>query len=235
MGDLLGVPLIFAFSAGMLATVNPCGFAMLPSFVAYYLGADEAGFGETPVPARLLQGLAVGLTVTLGFLLVFSMVGLVLGLGGRALLRWLPWAALAVGIGLVLLGVRLLLGKAVVISLPSLVGNVRRRGFRPMFLYGIGYAVASLSCTLPIFLVVVGGSLAAVGLVAAIATFVAYGLGMGTVLMALAVGAAVFRGLVAQRLRVLLPCVERLSALLLVAAGGYLIYYQATAGLVLTR
>ena len=34
-GNLAALPLAWAFSAGMLATVNPCGWAMLPSYGAY--------------------------------------------------------------------------------------------------------------------------------------------------------------------------------------------------------
>ncbi len=34
----------FSFSAGMTAFFNPCGFAMLPAYVSYYLGQEgEAG------------------------------------------------------------------------------------------------------------------------------------------------------------------------------------------------
>ena len=31
------LPLGFAFAAGMVATVNPCGFVMLPTFLTVYL------------------------------------------------------------------------------------------------------------------------------------------------------------------------------------------------------
>ena len=30
-----------AFGAGLLATVNPCGFALLPGFLSFYLGGSE--------------------------------------------------------------------------------------------------------------------------------------------------------------------------------------------------
>ena len=32
-------PLGFAFAAGMAAAVNPCGFAMLPAYLALYMGS----------------------------------------------------------------------------------------------------------------------------------------------------------------------------------------------------
>ena len=35
----------YAFAAGMLATLNPCGFTLLPAYLSYYLGRadDEEG------------------------------------------------------------------------------------------------------------------------------------------------------------------------------------------------
>ena len=34
--------LALAFSAGMVATVNPCGFALLPAYLSYFLGLEDA-------------------------------------------------------------------------------------------------------------------------------------------------------------------------------------------------
>ncbi|MGD9755164.1 MAG: cytochrome c biogenesis protein CcdA, partial [Acidimicrobiia bacterium] len=36
-----GAPLALAFAAGMLATVNPCGFAMLPAYLSYFVGLED--------------------------------------------------------------------------------------------------------------------------------------------------------------------------------------------------
>jgi cytochrome c biogenesis protein CcdA len=90
-----------------------------------------------------------------------------------------------------------------------------------MFVYGVAYALASLGCTLPIFLVAVGTALA-VGPVGSLVLFVAYGLGL--VLTAVALGAALFRGIVSTSLRRVLPYVQQVSALLLVVAGDYLLW-----------
>ena len=46
-----------------------------------------------------------------------------------------------------------------------------------IFLFGVSYAIASISCTLPIFLVVVFGTLSRTNFVSGLATFVAYGWG----------------------------------------------------------
>ena len=100
----------------------------------------------------------------------------------------------------------------------------RRTNYRNVFLFGIAYAVGSLSCTLPIFLVVVGGSLASQGPAASFGQFIIYALGMGAILIAVTIGSALFRGSVAKWLRQAMPYVHRVSAMFLVAAGAYLIY-----------
>ena len=55
-------PISIAFVAGGLATLNPCGFPLLPAFLSFYAGADEARLPRAP--SRVLQGLFVGLLVT---------------------------------------------------------------------------------------------------------------------------------------------------------------------------
>jgi cytochrome c-type biogenesis protein len=100
-----------------------------------------------------------------------------------------------------------------------------QRNLRNVFLFGIAYATGSLSCTLPIFLVVVGSSLASQGVLSSLVQFLGYGLGMGMILITVTVGAALFRGTVARWLRRAVPYVHRVSALFLTGAGAYLVYY----------
>ena len=90
-----GIPLALAFGAGLVATVNPCGFALLPSFITYYLGA---GASQSDRPGRVSDGLVVGLVLTAGFLLVFASVGLGFSLGARAVVRILPWFTVVIGV-----------------------------------------------------------------------------------------------------------------------------------------
>ncbi|MDP3063594.1 MAG: hypothetical protein Q8O40_10375 [Chloroflexota bacterium] len=48
------VPLGFAFGAGMVATVNPCGFALLPAYISLYLGGGPDAVSQQGVVVRLL-------------------------------------------------------------------------------------------------------------------------------------------------------------------------------------
>lgn len=216
--------LAFAFLAGSVATANPCGFALLPAYLARQLGADAPAERS---PAAVGRAFLVGALTTAGFLLVFGGVGAAVSLGARSVIRVVPWAALAIGAVLVLAGIAVLAGKRVAIALPSLRRG-SANGYGSVLLFGIGYGIASLSCTLPIFLAVVGTAIAGSPLGAPLA-FAAYATGMGTVLTALAVAAALSRVGLARSIRRLLPYVTRLGGALMVAAGAYILYYWAFA------
>jgi cytochrome c biogenesis protein CcdA len=214
------LPIGFAFAAGMVASVNPCGFFMLPAYISYHLGTEEEGFYKQSTSRRLSKGLLLGGVTTLGFLVVFAAVGGVISAGGQWLVR------VAIGVVMIFVGLYLVIThRTLGIMAASRVTVSPQRNLRNVFMYGIVYAIGSLSCTLPIFLVVVGSSLTGQGLLGSLSQFVGYALGMGTILVAVTLGAALFQGTVARALRKALPYVHRTSALFMVGAGAYLIYY----------
>src|SRR3990170_297595 len=55
VADLL--PVGYAFGAGMVSTVNPCGFALLPAYLGLYLGKGTERFIQTSGRRRLGQAL----------------------------------------------------------------------------------------------------------------------------------------------------------------------------------
>lgn len=226
------LPLGYAFGAGMVASVNPCGFLMLPAFGTYYLGLEGAEEERRPALVRAAQAVGLGLMATLGFVALFGMVGLVLALVGRGLTAYFPYGGLLIGVGLVVLGVWLLVsGHSLGILAASRVQPAFGGGHvASVFLFGIAYGIGSLACTLPVFLVVVGTALVSRGLVEALGQFVSFGLGMGLVLTLVTLGVAFFKGVVTGRLRRLLPHVHRVSAVLVLLAGLYVVYYWLVPG-----
>ena len=239
-GSLLGslgtlLPLGYAFAAGMVAAVNPCGFALLPAYLALYVGRDSASRATLTGAQRVAHAVRVGVTMTAGFTVLFAAAGLLLGVAATALVRLFPWVGLAVGVVLVALGARLVsgplpyasLGERIADRLGRHAGATRPTGF---FLYGLAYGAASLSCTLPIFLAVVGGAFISADYVAATSQFVLYALGMATVVIAMTLGIAVLRDGVVRRARLAMRYVEPASAVFLLLAGAYIIYYWLTLG-----
>ena len=185
----MGARLALAFSAGMVATVNPCGFALLPAYLTYFLGLDPAGSDATTDsadarranPSPVLRALVVSAAVTAGFLVVFGVMGLAWSSVSSVIGRRLPWFTLVIGIGLVVLGVAVLRGFEPTLRLPHLDLNRSGRELVTMFLFGISYAVASLSCTIPVFISLVSVTLDG-SFGQSVGAFVAYGLGMGMTL-----------------------------------------------------
>lgn len=219
---MIEAPLALAFAAGMLATVNPCGFAMLPAYLGFFLGVEG---DERDVQTTVARSLGVGLSVSGGFLVVFSVVGLAIYHLSASVNEWTPWATIVIGVALVVLGVALLRGFELVVALPKLARGGRTRDSRSMFVFGVSYAVASISCALPLFTGVVAGTFRRENLVSSLAVFVAYSLGMTLVLVVLTVSLGMARHSLVRWLRRALPHVNRASGVLLIVAGAYLAHY----------
>jgi cytochrome c-type biogenesis protein len=228
------LPFGFAFGVGMVAAVNPCGFAMLPAYLSLYLGAHEEDFGKSHSMTRLLRALLVGATVSSGFVLLFGLAGLVISAGGSALLGVMPSLGIVIGGVLVLVGlwilVRETLHAAAFERFAGRVGDPRNVSVPGFFLFGLAYGGASLSCTLPAFLAVVGSSLASGGVLAGAGRFVGFGLGMAAVLVTLTLALAFFKQGIVKWLRRMVPYVRLASAVLLVLAGTYVIFYWLSSG-----
>jgi cytochrome c-type biogenesis protein len=247
-----GVPLGLAFGAGVLSTLNPCGFALLPAYVSYAVEqqVETASDRQPSGWQHLLRGGLLGLPLAAGFLLVFLGAGGVLALGGRELLHLFPWLAMLVGTGLVLLGGwTLFTGRAPEIpglaAVAAKLGTSRAAGLaasetlmqapphasRAAWIFGVGYGLSSLGCTLPVFLLVVGTTITAGGVGSAALVLASYAAGMTLVLLAVALAATQLGDLLRSAVFPLLRWVHPVAALFLIAAGGYIVVYQLRAGL----
>jgi cytochrome c biogenesis protein CcdA len=219
---VIDAPLALAFGTGMVATVNPCGFAMLPAYLSFFLGAEGA---SKDTRATVQRSLAVGLSVSLGFLTVFGAVGLAIYHLSASVDRWTPWATLVIGVLLIVLGLAMLKGWEPILNLPKLNRGGKQRTGGSMFLFGVSYAIASISCALPLFTSAVAGTFRRADLLSSVAVFVAYSLGMTLVLLALTVSLGMAKQGLVRWLRKALPHINRVSGVLLILAGAYLTHY----------
>jgi cytochrome c-type biogenesis protein len=223
--------LVLAFSAGMVATVNPCGFAMLPAYLSYFMGIAD---GETSKVSILRSALVVGSVVSAGFLFVFGLAGaaisgLITGTGRTEVIEWIPWLALGVGVAVGLLGVAMVAGYQLAVGLPRQKRWGRGAGYRKVFGFGTSYAVASLSCTLPVFLTVVATQFTSRSFIGGVTIFIAYALGMATVLLGVTAVLAFGKQRLVERLRTSGRFINRISGVVLVLAGGWIVWFWTTA------
>lgn len=220
------LPVGYAYAAGMVAAVNPCGILLLPSLAAFALAQGQRD-AATP-RTRISRALTLGVVATAGFVVLFSAVGLVVGTGARAVVSWFPYGGLGVGLGLILLGAWLVLsGREMGVGAAGRVWERVRpgRGLASFFGFGVAYGTSSLACTLPVFLAVVGSTLSAGSVPEAAVQFVGYAVGMGTVLTAALVAVVLFEAAVMRWVRTVVVHVHRLAAAFLVAAGVFTVGY----------
>ncbi len=223
---MIDLPILFAFQAGIITTISPCAFPLLPAYISYHLGAAEEGFEQTSALKRGTRAMVLGLIATMGFVTISGSVGFIVTMGGRLIVREVaPQVAMVLGLGLLGLGFYLLVtGKPFTLPFKFNAGPARR-GYWPVYLFGIAYGVAAIGCTLPLFLLVIVNALTVAGVAGAMLQFGVYASGMGLVLISVTVGAALFRGAVARGLRYAVPYVEWLSTALVIQAGGYIVVY----------
>lgn len=205
----------------MVAAVNPCGFAMLPGYLA--LVVNRSGGGQFAAVSRALAATAA---MAMGFLTVFGIFGLLTVSAAGALQRYLPYATVLVGIVLVALGLWLMSGRE--LRLPQAASGARwaptaRLG--SMYGYGVGYAIASLSCSVGPFLAVTGSSVRAGSAVGVFSVYAAYVAGFTLVVGVLAVAVAVTGWAVVDRMRRVLRYANRIGGIILIIVGLYVAYY----------
>ncbi len=223
---MIEAPFALAFGAGLVATMNPCGFAMLPAYLSYFMGLGDDG--ETSRPAAMRRALVIGGVMSAAFLLVFGVFGLAITAGFRAVIDWIPWIALGIGVLVTALGIAMLFGYELTVSLPRAKRASKGKGMRSVFGFGLSYGVASLSCTLPVFLSVVATQLTASTFVSGVATFVVYGLGMSMMLVAVTLVMAFGKQSIVAWLRSSARYINRVAGGVLVVAGAYIVWFWGT-------
>lgn len=208
-----------AFAAGMVATVNPCGFAMLPAYLGLILGDRRSSGGSA---------LVVGAAVSAGFVAVFLVAGVLVASGLRVIVGWIPWMALVIGLGLIGAGIAALRGAHLFARIPGVKRASRERSLRGLVGFGASYGLASLSCTLPIFLSLVAGTLTTGSIGESVAVFAAYGAGMSLVVIVLTLALAAGRDRAMRAFRPLAARLQTISGWVMIVAGVFIVWYWAT-------
>jgi cytochrome c-type biogenesis protein len=224
---------VYAFALGAVAAFNPCGFALVPAYLGLYLRDDLT---RTGLAARVSRSVAVAAVVGASFTALFGAVGAIFDVASAPIVRSLPWIGLGVGVLLTATGGLVLSGRHIAPSLPQRVAAAIGRGagatgLRGYAAFGVAYGAASLGCTLPLFLALLGTATTTSRLYgASVIAFVLYGAGMAAALGVLTVVAGVVSLGILQRLRGFVRIVTSLSAALLLLSGAYVVYYWLTAG-----
>ena len=94
-----------------------------------------------------------------------------------------------------------------------------------MFLYGVSYAIASLTCTIGIFIANIVNAFSRTDFVSGVSVLVTYAVGMGLVITTLTVAIALARDSVVRFLRSGMRYADKAAAVLMVVMGAYVAWY----------
>ena len=212
----------YSFILGVLAAVNPCGFVLLPTYLIFFLGTREET--ELTTSERMRRALVVSSGISIGFLALFFVIGVI----SRLFTQWIElnakYASLAIGIVLVIGGARMLSGWTPKFALPQ-IGGVQTKTFRATVIYGVAYAVASIGCTIGFLTTAVFGSIALHGFISGVFSILLYGLGMAMLVTALTVSLAFAKTGIVTMIKNRLHIVQRLGAIFVTITGIYLVLY----------
>lgn len=213
-----------SFIRGMVAAVNPCGFILLPTYLMYFLGLQGTLPGTQRATMR--KALLVSAAVSTGFLSVFLVAGVI----SYNFTNWInenaKYATGAIGLALLVLGVAMLFGYKLPFMTPSInTGDTPRNTLRAMFVFGIAYAVASIGCTIGLFIATVFSTTEREGVISGVGNMLAYGAGMALLVSALTIALASANTSLLKFLRGSLQYVDRIAAGFVVLSGLYLLWY----------
>ena len=222
---MISVDLAFPLAAGLIAAFNPCGFAMLPAYLSYFLGLESDNDDNREV--GILNGLKVSLTLSLGFVFVFAIIGILTNtiISEASVEKQAGYITLGIGITLVLLGVAMVAGYHPVLKIPRIQMGTSNRQLPSIFLFGISYAFVSIGCSAPIFFLTVGGSFSRDGIVNGSAVFISYALGMSIVITVLTIGISIARSSITEKYKSIMKHLNPISGIFLSISGFFLSAY----------
>lgn len=213
--------LTVALLAGVLATFNPCGFALLPAYLTLVASTTE---GKTR-PQALLDGMRFAAGMTSGFVLVFGTFGLVISPFASAIQRYLPILTIVLGFALIAVGIWLSTGRSTTGPKIAVRGWAPGTSWWSQIGYGVTFALVSLSCTIGPFLAVTGTALRSDSIVNVVTTFVVFALGMGAAVLTLALATTFAGSSLTHWFRRHAGAVTRASGVFVILAGIYVAWF----------
>jgi cytochrome c biogenesis protein CcdA len=210
-----------AFVAGVFATFNPCGFAMLPAYLSLaILDSQKLTTRRTQVAKALKFSGLMGV----GIVGVFAIFSLLIFPISTSIQKYLPYVTSLFGILIFIFGIALLF-KGPILLKKIWSPNVSPTGsWVTYILYGVTFALGSISCTIGPFLAVTSTTLGD-SLGKSLLTYIFYGLGFVATISILAIFTALSKDLLIKKIRGAGGALEKFMGVLMALVGLYLLYF----------
>lgn len=212
--------LSLVFAAGVFATFNPCGFAMLPAYMTLLVTSSSKR--DTPLQLAL-RALQFAFFMALGVISIFALFAAVIFPISTSIQAYLPIVTITIGILLILLGAATLLGKAPYLKKLWSPNTAPTTRIKNLYLYGVTFALGSVSCTIGPLLAATSKALD-LSFIATIKTYVTYAIGISVTIAFIAI-LALFSQATLRKIRNSMRVIEVISSVFLIAVGLYLMIF----------
>ncbi|MDZ7807272.1 MAG: cytochrome c biogenesis protein CcdA [Gracilimonas sp.] len=213
----------FSFLQGIVAFFAPCAVALLPGYIMSYISRGHSD--QQGTTTKLWRGLKLAFLSILGILLIYALAGGLIVIASQILKAYMKWITIGMGGLLIILGAFLIAGKDLTFSVNV---NQKKKSSElwEAFLFGVAYAIGALGCLFPLFLVVATQAMGASSLLLGGSYIFAYFLGISLMMITAIILSTFARNFFVKYLSKILPHMNKVTGILLVLAGGYVIYYQ---------
>lgn len=214
----------FSFLQGVVAFFAPCAVALLPGYIVGYISRTDDG--QPSMSTKLQRGLKLAFLSILGILLIYSLAGILIVVASQILKAYMKWVTIGMAGILIVLGGLMVAGKDIAFSVNVNQNTDSSSEAWEAFVFGIAYAIGALGCLFPLFLVVATQAMTAPTLFLGGSYIFAYFFGISLMMITAIMLSTFARDFFMKYLRKILPHMEIITGVLLILAGGYVIYYQ---------
>ncbi|MBK89549.1 MAG: hypothetical protein CL772_00010 [Chloroflexi bacterium] len=216
-----------AFSAGLVAVFNPCGFALLSVYLSYFM-KDSNTQKTQSVHKTIYESTIISTTVTIGFIIVFFIFGLMISGGFYSLKSIFSYVGILISMILLGYGFYVLSGGMIYFSrlsnLSNTIGSSNEKSLRFYFYYGISYGLTSLSCSLPIFMSIVFSFSNTSSLNLLIKDFILFSMGAWFSLIIVSLSLLFLKSFL-EKIKLFFKIYNLATSIILIISGSYLILY----------
>ncbi|CAN2181520.1 CcdA Cytochrome c biogenesis protein [Candidatus Nanopelagicaceae bacterium] len=212
--------LSLVFAAGVFATFNPCGFAMLPAYMTMLLTSQR---DSESLPKLVVKALQFAVLMALGIISVFALFAVAIFPISTSIQAYLPIATITIGALLIAVGIATLSGKSPYLKKLWSPNTAPSERLKSLYLYGVTFALGSVSCTIGPLLAATSKALE-LTFVESLRIYLIYALGISVTIAVLAL-IALFSQATLGRIRKSMKLIERISSLFLILVGFYLIVF----------
>ncbi len=212
--------LSLVFAAGVFATFNPCRFAMLPAYMTMLVNSSTKQAKPYQLALRAIQ---FALFMSLGVISIFALFAAVIFPISTSVQRYLPIVTITIGLLLIALGVATLLGKAIFLKKLWSPNTAPSTRIKSLYLYGVTFALGSVSCTIGPLLAATSKSLN-LTFFATVKTYLIYATGISATIVIIAL-LALFSQATLRSIKNSMRVIEIISSVFLIFVGFYLIVF----------